>query len=913
MRWSWRLQPSPQKGIEGIRWLLLLLMLVSAQSFAAPLIKLTKNFTQVNLTDYVDLLADPDQQLTIDRIAREPIVDNFAPANRPATQHADRNSAYWLRFGIHNPLNETRLLVLNPRSPDEVSIAAFTGSLQPLPIERTPLLQLLIPPQSKQIYYLRIGPGALELSHFELLSIERYLKYYRTRTWLNGVAQGGMVLVAIAAFFTGALRRDSSYWWLVGYCMVLTVFQIFYRADFNPLIFKYAPSWQFRHPLLQTCLLLSNICSIRLAQCLPITQHKSSEAHPLMLLLIGTALAIPILFLLQPFAGATLVLCLSALTITTTIVIALYNFLLTHRRTLLYYALIRLSILSLTIGGGIAWHINNSIRVFTDNMLPFAMTAEAIGLFALLLWHSFEQQRQHANNERNIAVLEAEARSHTEIVAEVGHRLRTPISGVFGMLDMLQDTSLSAMQSDYANTIRRAANELLNVVDEISDVSRLQTHAAKLQQNIFDPHVLVTECVDGFRSAAAAHHLELINDLAPELPTYVSGDLTRLRQIILQLLHQAVSHYERGEIVLSAKQLLQGNWLRFDIQTRAAIAVITPSDIDRRINPPGAENMRIAIAHQLVAMLGGRIRIKDLTDGNLHAWFDLPLPTVERNAPVTVLDTTLQGKRLLVIDDNATFCDVIVRQLSHWGMTVFTAHSASEALARVRNQITLSQPIDVLLIDTDIPELRQSEWAQRLRYEVEPWPIVILLSSEPRNSADASPRDLRRVLLKPVNHTSLKITLIEAFKQREQCLLPASRVRNEPIRCLFAEDNLINAKVLAGMLDKLGVVYTATSNGQEAVDACHRNRFDIVLMDGDMPVMDGWEASRRIRELFENRGEPSIPIIALTANTVEELGERARQLVMDAHLVKPIRLQSLRELLEQWTGKIVTLPSELPN
>lgn len=904
-------QPSPQGGMGGICWWPLLLALFCSACPAVPLVKLSADFAQADLTEYADLLVDSAQQFGIDEIAREPIADNFAPANRAAFQHTAKGSVYWLRFGVDNPQRKAQVLVLSLRVPDEIAVAAFAAaqtspsSPQSLPMQRAPLLQLLIPPQSKQLYYLRIGPGAVELSQFELLSLEHYLDSYRQQAWGNGAVQGGLLLIAIASIFAGALRRESAYGWLAGHCAAVAAFQVFYRLDFSPLLLEHTLSWDYRHPLLQTCLLLSNLCSIGLAQRLPITTARAPYGmHPLTLLLTGTALAIPILFLLEPVSGATLVLCITALTIAATIAIALYNFLLTHRRELLVYALLRSSILILTLGGGFAWRSNSSIRGVIDGLLPFALTAEAVGLLALLLWRSFEQQGKRARSERDIAVLEAEARSRTEVVAEVGHRVRTPISGVLGMLDMLQDTSLSATQFDYLNTIRRAGNELLNVVDEISDISRLQTQATKMQRNIFDPHALVTECVDGFRSAAAAHYLELINDLAPELPAYVSGDLTRLRQIILQLLHQAVSQHERGEIVLRVQQL-QRDSLRFDFQTRAAIAAAAPSEIDRRVNPPGSANVRFAIARQLIDVLGGRMQIDDLADGNLHAWFDLPLPAVERDVPNDSRDTTLQGKRLLVIDDNATFCDVIARQLNHWGMTVYTAHGASEGLARLRNQVTLSQPIDVLLIDTDMPELRHNDWSQRLRAEIDPAPIVISLSSEPASSAGAAPLDLRRMLLKPVNHTSLKITLIEAFKQREQKLLPTPRKRNEPIRCLFAEDNLINAKVLAGMLDKLGVSYIATSNGQEAVDACRRSHFDIVLMDGDMPVMDGWEASRRIREIFEHRGVPSIPIIALTANTVEELGERARQLAMDAHLVKPIRLQSLRELLEQWTGKIV--------
>lgn len=880
---------------------------------AAPLVQADADFAQIDLAKYIDLFVDESGRLTIDEIAREPLANEFVRTDiNTFHQNINERGAYWLRFGVANPLPQSRVLILNLRLPHNIEIDAFNTELQPLQLRRPAQVQLLIPPQSKQLYYIRIGSSSLKLAQFDLLTLDRQLNNYRHDAWFDGVLQGGLIFIAISAMLAGTLRRDSIYFWLAGACFAFQLFQIVFSADVNPLFFEYASTWSYLHPLPQLFLLFATFCSLRLAQSFSVITSESAFCAPLLpLLQIATIALIPAVFFAPALHAARLDLVVSTLSIVCVIIIALYSFVLSRRRSLLFYALARTPMLMLAIAGVMAWQVGSDIKSQVRDSIPIATMIEAIGLLALLIWRSFEQQRQHACDEREIAVLEAEARSRTEVGAEVGHRVRTPVSGVLGMLDMLQDTSLSTTQLDYLNTIRRASNELLNVIDEISDVSRLHAHTSKLQQNIFDPQALAAECVDGFRSLASAHQLELINDIAPELPAYVSGDLTRLRQILLQLLHQAVSQHECGEIVLRVYPL-QRHWLRFDIETRAQIAQIAPSEIDRRLNPPGSANVRFAIARQLIDMLGGRVQVDDLADGNLHAWFDMPLPIVERDESSHVQDTVLQGKQLLVVDDNATFCDVLRRQLSHWGLSVYTANSASEGLARLRNQLTLSQPIDVLLIDADMPELQHCDWLPRVHAEIGPEPLIILLSSK----AELHPvlphaLNVRRVLLKPVNHTSLKITLIEEFKQRAQRALPAPRASNQPIRCLFAEDNMINAKVLAGMLGKLGVDYTATSNGQEAVEACQRDRFDIVLMDCDMPVMDGWEASQRIREMFENRSMPAIPIIALTANTVEELGERARQPVMDAHLVKPIRLQSLRELLEQWTGKIVTPPADV--
>ncbi|HEY3700537.1 MAG TPA: response regulator [Spongiibacteraceae bacterium] len=905
----------PQKRL--LHWLPGFFALLTATSVhAAPLIKIDSDFSRADLANYVDVLVDASAQLSIEQVTQLPLVNEFARANIDTFPRADQHSAYWLRFGIINPLPEARALALTYSLPNSAEVIAFGApDLHRIPTHQTPQLQLIIPAQSRQLYYLRVGPGALPLAQFELLSVDRYLQNFRYWSWFDGVLQGGTALIIIASLFLAALRRDSIYLWLAGHCAAFQLFQIFFHPDFNPLLFEYVPRWSYLHPLPQICLLLASVCTLRLAQCFPITTPATAFLVPaLKLMLTINLLALPIPFVASELNAALSIYFLSTLTALTTIAIALYGFVVSHQRSLLAYAVIRTTIILLSIGGALAWQTDSGAKTLAKNLAPVAMLIEAFGLLALLMWRSVQQRQQAARNEREIAVFEAESRSRTDVVAEVGHRVRTPVSGMLGMLDMLQDTPLSAVQLDYLNTIRRAGHELLNVVDEMSDVSRLQLHTSKLQQNIFDPQALVMECVDGFRSLAAAHHLELINDPAPALPAYVSGDLTRLRQILLQLLHQVVGQHERGEILLRVQPLPQRHWLRFEIKTHAEIAHTAPSEIDRRINPAGSANVRLAIARQLIDLLGGRLQVEDASDGNLLAWFDLPLPPVGRDEPSNAQEAILHGKQLLVVDDNATFCEVLRRQLGHWNMSVYTAGSASEGLARLRNQMTLNQPIDVLLIDADMPELQQSDWLQRVRGEILPMPLIILLASEPElGSRQQQQLNIRRVLMKPVNHTSLKITLIEEFKQRDQRTLPMTRSQSAPIRCLFAEDNLINAKVLAGMLGKLGVEFTATSNGQEAVEACRRERFDIILMDCDMPVMDGWEASRRIREIHENRGMHVIPIIALTANTVEELGERARQPAMDAHLVKPVRLQNLRELLEQWTGKIVTVPTDTPN
>ncbi len=896
---------------QWMRWLPLLLLSLCLLSLslpgaAAPLIRVDADFTAVDLADYADLLADTSQQLTIEAVTSEPVVNNFSPTNRTEFHRANRGSAYWLRFGIDNSGNETQIVIVDLRAPGNVGVLAYDNLHQPLNTHRAPLLQLFVPAKTKQLYYLRIEPGGLPAAQLSLLSLPNYIATYRAHSWLNSLMQGAVLLIAGTALIVGLLRRERSYGWLFGYCLALIGFLIVFHDSSE--LFSAAPAayTHYRNKLLRILLLIASIGGVGLAVRLPIAYAPRRYGLRALIALMVTAIcAMPLALMLDDINGTRLTMSIMAASTIATIAVAISNFLQCHRRELLLYALARMPFLILVIVGTFIWATNGSVRDLTDGIMPTTLLIEVSALLAILLWRSFEYQTEQARSERDIAILEAEARSRTEIVAGLAHRIRTPISGVLGMLDMLHDTSLSSKQLDYLRTIKRASSELLETINEISDISRLHSHSTALPQSMFDPYALFSTCIDGFRSTASAHALELITDVAPEVPACVWGDSTRLRQIVLQSLHIVVSQYRGGDMVLRLSTP-QRDWLRIQLSTRALFVPAPEAEHDAT-----SINTRLAITRQLVVELGGHIDIEHWADGNMQLSVDLEFPVVERNTPPAPADAMLQNKRLLIIDDNVTFCEVLERQLRHWGMQVFIAHNFQEGLARLRNQLTVSQPVDILLIDADMPDAVHEDWAQRLHHDIQPLPIIILLSSEADRESLAQGLDSRHKLLKPINHANLKITLIDEFKRREQ--RPVPHQRTEPIRCLFAEDNHLNAEVLSSMLDRLGVIHTATTNGQQAVDACRRGNFDIVLLDWNMPVMDGWEASRHIRDIFDLRGKAPIPIIILTANTVEELGERARQSVTDAHLVKPIQLRELRELLEHWTGKTTTPVDTIAN
>lgn len=879
-------------------WLLWLLAALPAA--AAPVVAVGPHFGRTDLAGHLDMLLDTGGTLRYADVSAAAGAALFHPASgRDLSAIPGNPAALWLRFALRNGGDSEQLVLLQVHPAEFARLALYdpvTGA--DLPAARqtsTPLFQLLVPAHAGALYYLRLAPGSALAPQLTLYGLDSFLTAQQDLHRLDHLGVGAMLALLACALLALLLTRDSTYLWVAGYGLFNLGAQAAGWISLSPQ--------HGRLDLLLAAQLLASACTLKLSLQLPAYPEQVRSWRWALHLLLAANLLLALSLLLPLPNAYWLVSGLLITSLVAVIAAGMHAYLTAHRRLALIYALLRTWIF--VAGVGIAMvHGNYSPERDVVGLLLLAENVEVVGLLGMLVLRSFRRQTLEARQQRDIAAAEAESRARTEVIAEVGHRIRTPVSGVLGMLEMLQDTPLSATQNDYLGTIQRAGNELLNVVNDLSDVSRLGAHSGGLQQTTFDPEALVAECIDGFRGLAGTRRLELITDPAPDLPAYVSGDATRLRQILLQLLHHVVGQCENGELVLQVRAQ-PGFGLHFQIRTNASASQQIPvSAMDRRLSAPGSAALRLGVARQLADTLGGRLQVRSDAPGKLLIRFELPFPT----APASQ-EPALRNKQLLVVDDSTTFCEVLRRQAGHWGMTVHTAATVNEGLARLRNQITLDQPIDALLLDADMPELEDGEWLERLAAEVEQLPVVILLASRPELADSERLRQLgvRRVLLKPVNHTSLKITLAEELSPPPSAPAPA-KPPSAPIRCLVAEDNVINTKVLLGMLNKLGVACTAVANGQEAVEACQRQDYDIVLMDCDMPIMDGWEATRRIREIQENRGRAPIPIIALTANTVAELGERARQPLMDAHLVKPVHLTELQAALERFTGKTVQAP-----
>ncbi|MDH3747530.1 MAG: response regulator [Gammaproteobacteria bacterium] len=530
-----------------------------------------------------------------------------------------------------------------------------------------------------------------------------------------------------------------------------------------------------------------------------------------------------------------------------------------------------------------------------------------------------QDARHELETARDSAVAMSDAK--TDFLARMSHEIRTPMNGVLGMTELLRDTTLNDQQQHFANTIYESAESLLQIINDILDISKIEAGKIELEVAPLNLRNVVEGCLELLAETAHQKGLELVCAISPEAHTYVRGDAVRLRQVLMNLIGNAVKFTEQGEIKVSLVEIdgPNGNF-RFEvsdtgvgIRSENAARIFEPfsqedGSTTRRY---GGTGLGLSISKQLVELMGGDIGVDSVPGEGCVFWFTTQLTldeaTSELPQPGLLID-----KQVLIVDDNVTNREILSHQLESWGMQVTAAASGPEALAVLTNTSRVGGNFHVMLLDMSMPEMDGLQLARTISqlsaYRTTP---IVMLSSLSR--ADLSAEQLQTGpvdwLTKPVRQARLYDVLNAVLSRAavDTCakisVTPVAAANDDKDssrqHILLADDNAVNRDIATTMLEILGYRVTSVTNGRDAVDAVKKRQHDIVLMDCRMPGMDGYDATRAIRQWENQQDFAPIAIVALTANALAGDRKKCLDAGMDDYVEKPFTKAQLQSVTEK--------------